>query len=250
MTPPRITTLAADPVHTRLGVRRSGLHGRLLDELGHALVAGEFAVAGSLTPNTLCERYGVSRSVAREALRVLEAKGMVSARQSVGTAARPRADWNLLDPDVIYWRLRGPDMGTQMRELLGLRAAIEPHAAGQAALCATDRQRRELAAYAELLSRAHRDQDTNAFAEADVRLHMTLLQAGGNPMITQLASAVVEALNARREFLWPDHLSDVAIAEHLALVASVTQGDADGAERHARALIAEATTTITQALNF
>ena len=53
----------------------------------------------------LCETYGVSRPVLREATRVLVAKGLVVSKPLVGSVVRPRADWHMLDPDVLHWTL-------------------------------------------------------------------------------------------------------------------------------------------------
>ncbi|MEO7221708.1 MAG: GntR family transcriptional regulator, partial [Devosia sp.] len=75
---------------------------RVVDDLGLAIVSGQRA-EGSLLPGDfeLLERFGVSRTVLREALKTLAAKGMVQARARVGTRVRPRSSWNLFDPDVL-----------------------------------------------------------------------------------------------------------------------------------------------------
>ena len=84
-----------------------GLHGRVIQDLGQAILSGEFA-PGSTLPGQeeCCARLGVSRTVLREALRVLAAKGLVDARPKAGTFVLPRENWNFLDPDILEWRLR------------------------------------------------------------------------------------------------------------------------------------------------
>lgn len=109
---------------------RWSLHARLVDTLGRRVVADPGL---TLSPDEIGAEFGVSRTVVRETLRVLEAKGLVSARPNVGTRVRPRTDWNLFDPQVIDWRLHGPQRADQMRELLELRAGVEPMAARLAA---------------------------------------------------------------------------------------------------------------------
>jgi DNA-binding FadR family transcriptional regulator len=85
-----------------------GLHGGILHELGRAIAGGQFA-EGMLLPteSELQERFGASRQTVREAIKVLAAKGMVRARKRAGTSVQPRANWNLLDPDVLHWHPRG-----------------------------------------------------------------------------------------------------------------------------------------------
>src|SRR5579859_5651448 len=109
--------------------RGRGLHGQLVQQLGQMIVAGELGADRPLVPEEIGHRFEVSRTVVRESLRVLEAKGLVSARPNVGTRIRPVHEWNLLDPDVIEWRALGPFRADQAREPSELRQAFEPLAA-------------------------------------------------------------------------------------------------------------------------
>src|ERR1700746_1337182 len=78
--------------------------------------------------------FGVSLTVMRESLKVLAAKGLVGARQKRGTYVRQRADWNLLDPDVLRWQFSAKSGASLLRSLDEVRAIIEPAAARLAAL--------------------------------------------------------------------------------------------------------------------
>ncbi len=80
-----------------------------------------------------CELLGVSRSVLREALRVLAAKGLVDARPKAGTFVKPREDWNFLDPEVLAWRLETSEAERVFDQLYELRQMVEPVAAALAA---------------------------------------------------------------------------------------------------------------------
>ncbi|MFE7514047.1 FadR/GntR family transcriptional regulator, partial [Streptomyces sp. NPDC057540] len=115
------------------GNRGRGLHGQLVQQLGQMIVSGDLGADRPLVPEEIGQRFEVSRTVVRESLRVLEAKGLVSARPNVGTRVRPVSDWNLLDPDIIEWRAFGPQRDDQRRELNELRWTIEPLAARLAA---------------------------------------------------------------------------------------------------------------------
>ncbi|HEX3004025.1 MAG TPA: GntR family transcriptional regulator, partial [Angustibacter sp.] len=77
----------------------------MLDQIGTAICGGELAAGSVLYIDDLAERYAVSRSVVREALRVLSSMGMVESRRRVGTHIRAASQWNVYDPQVIRWRL-------------------------------------------------------------------------------------------------------------------------------------------------
>jgi Transcriptional regulators len=97
-----------------------------------------------LRTDELAQRFEVSRSVMREAVRVLESMYLVESRRRVGVTVRPKAEWNVFDPQVIRWRLAGADRPHQLRSLTVLRSAVEPIAAGLSARHATAAQCAEL----------------------------------------------------------------------------------------------------------
>src|SRR3954469_2207722 len=129
-----------------------GLHGRVLETLGPAITAGDYPPGSVLRTDELAQRFDVSRSVMREAVRVLESMHLVESRRRVGVTVRPKAEWNVYDPQVIRWRLAGADRPHQLRSLTVLRSAIEPVAAGPAAKHATAGQCAELTACASAWS--------------------------------------------------------------------------------------------------
>lgn len=220
---------------------RRGLHGQVVETLGAMIARDEVDAATPLVPDEIGERLGVSRTVVREALRVLEAKGMVAARQYVGTLVQPTDHWNLLDPDVIAWRLRGPERRIQMRELLELRAAVEPHAARLAAERATP-------AHVELLEVAQRamalaadEQRVDDFTAADIDFHAALLEASGNRPLVLLNGAIKAALLARGALInTADDLIPEAITLHRQLATAVRRRQPKRAERVMRAILDEA----------
>src|SRR5258708_21024445 len=113
--------------------RRGDLHARVVDDLGEAIIAGRLTEGTVIDLSAVEQRLGVSRSVVREALRVLANLGLVEARHKVGTRVLPRSQWNLLHPQVITWRAGAADGDAQLRDLLQLRLAVEPLAARLAA---------------------------------------------------------------------------------------------------------------------
>ena len=90
------------------GERREPAHTLIARDLGIAIVTGQHA-PGSVIPGEIdiASQRGVSRSVVREALRMLSAKGLVESRPKSGTRVRDRALWNLLDPDLLAWMFEG-----------------------------------------------------------------------------------------------------------------------------------------------
>jgi DNA-binding transcriptional MocR family regulator len=95
-----VTTIATAP--TPLAAR--GLHTMVIDTLGLSIVAGDYKPGDRIMPDALGGSYGISRTVMREAVRVLQDKGLISARPNVGTLIRPVEEWHLLDADVLRWR--------------------------------------------------------------------------------------------------------------------------------------------------
>ena len=193
--------------------RGRGLHGQLVQQLGQMIVGGELGADRPLVPEEIGQRFDVSRTVVRESLRVLEAKGLVCARPNVGTRIRPVHEWNLLDPDVIEWRAVGPCRADQARELIELRRAFEPlaaHLVADRAAELPDSVRLRLVELAEVLARtadpagpaadpaqAHSPVpavDPGAYRRADAELHALLLRATGNSMLEHLAAVVYGAL--------------------------------------------------------
>ena len=77
----------------------------LVESLGQAIVTGEYAQVGFPTEAELSKQFGASRTVTREAVKMLTAKGLLSARPRHGTVVEPETEWNLLDPDVLRWML-------------------------------------------------------------------------------------------------------------------------------------------------
>jgi DNA-binding FadR family transcriptional regulator len=173
--------------------RGRGLHGQLVQRLGQLIVSGEMGADEPLVPEEIGHRFDVSRTVVRETLRVLEAKGLVSARPNVGTRIRPVTDWNLLDPDIIEWRSLGPSRGEQLRELNELRMAVEPLAAQLAAGRVDPERKARMRELIGVLSEAVHT-DPIAYAVADAELHGLILHASGNRLVEHLAEVVYGAL--------------------------------------------------------
>jgi DNA-binding FadR family transcriptional regulator len=212
-----------------------GLHGRVLDTLGPAITAGEYPAGSVLRTDELAQRFEVSRSVMREAVRVLESMHLVASRRRVGVTVLPECEWNVYDPQVIRWRLAGSERPRQLRSLTVLRSAVEPVAAGLAARHATPEQCAELTECALGMvanSRGHRLEE---YLFHDVAFHRVILTASGNEMFARLGGVVAEVLAGRTHhdvmFEDPD---PAAVTLHVRVAEAVRARDAEGAERLTR----------------
>ncbi|HEX5568038.1 MAG TPA: FadR/GntR family transcriptional regulator [Streptomyces sp.] len=220
------------------GNRGRGLHGQLVQQLGQMIVSGDLGADRPLVPEEIGQRFEVSRTVVRESLRVLEAKGLVSARPNVGTRVRPVSDWNLLDPDIIEWRAFGPQREDQRRELCELRWAIEPLAARLAADHGRDEIHQRLADMVEIMGHALAQGDALTFSRADAEFHALLLQAAGNRMLGHLSGIVTAALQVSgAPAVGCERPTEASVAHHRRIADAIASGEASAAENGVRQLL-------------
>jgi DNA-binding FadR family transcriptional regulator len=218
-----------------------GLHGQIVEAIGTAIADGTHSTGDQIIPEFLGANFQVSRTVIREVLKVLEAKGMVQARPRLGTRVRPSNEWNLLDPDVIRWRSIGAESARQLEELLGLRSAIEPLAARQACQERTPKSLATLRSALQAMSDATDAKDLAWFTNADVDFHRALLAASGNMIVEQLADLIEAALRLRFQLdLVPRQHAPGAIESHRAIVEAIEERDEREAELASRRVVDEA----------
>ncbi|MDG9712299.1 FadR/GntR family transcriptional regulator [Streptomyces sp. DH10] len=212
-----------------------GLHGHVLDTLGPEITAGEYPPGSVLRTDELAQRFDVSRSVMREAVRVLESMHLVESRRRVGVTVRPTSEWNVYDPQVIRWRLAGKDRARQLRSLTVLRSAIEPVAAGLAARHATSEQCAELTECALGMVANSRGHKLEEYLVHDMAFHRVILDASGNEMFARLGDVVAEVLAGRTHhdvmFEDPD---PAAVTLHVQVAEAVRARDAVRAEELTR----------------
>lgn len=223
----------------------SDLHERVLAQLGGAIVAGETPPGEVLRIEELELRYGVSRTVIREVVRVLESMRVVTSRRRVGVTVRPRDAWNVFDPRVIRWRLDGADRLAQLRSLSELRSGVEPVAAMLAATRARPDHCGELTEAVIGMSVSGKSGDLETYLRHDIAFHRTLLHASGNEMFANLSEVVAEVLAGRtHHHLMPERPEPDAIRLHVVVAEAVQSGQPVRAEEAMRAILAEAATAI------
>src|ERR1700678_1641095 len=168
------------------------LHGRVTRALALEVIKSERKAQLVAFPNEgeLCRQLGVSRSILREAIKVLQDKGMVEVRPRSGTRALPRTYWNQLDGDILAWQSSLAPDPHFLRDLCEVRLAIEPVAAGFAALRATEQ---EVAAIRECLGRRLQivaENDIAAAVEANLQYPRAVIAASHNPLFLQLNTTI------------------------------------------------------------
>jgi DNA-binding FadR family transcriptional regulator len=212
-------------------------HGHTLDLLGQAILSGQYPVGASLPPEPLlCEQFGVSRTVVREAIKSLVAKGLISTGPKVGTRVLNDDQWNWFDPDVITWQAQAGLTPEFLRDLQELRRVVEPAAVRLAAEKATDEDIAEIeAAYAGMKRAVEQGGD---YVVHDLRFHQGLLHASHNRMLIQMGKALSALL--RTSFEISTRIQDgprSSLPLHRAVLDAVIKHTPDKAERAIMVLI-------------
>jgi DNA-binding FadR family transcriptional regulator len=228
----------------------SRTHGSVLDSLGRRIASGELAAGTVITLADIEAETGTSRTVAREAVRVLESLGLVRSRRRVGITVQPRSAWHVLGAETIRWTLDGPLRRAHLVELMELRAALEPVAARLAAERAGAGQRAELVRLATELDRLGRAGlgDSPEYLQVDIDFHTLLLASSGNALYAELAGPVREILVGRtHRGLTPADPAPGTLDAHLAAARAIARGDGADAERNVREHITIVTEELTEA---
>ncbi len=177
------------------------LHERIANTLGLRIVGGVDAPGSALpTEVDLCATLAVSRSALREAFKLLAAKRLIVSRQKVGTLVRPRAEWNMLDPEVLGWHLQAAPTDAFVTGLFEVRRIVEPAAAASAA---ERRSADDLAAMQTALAAMTRHQHAPAeLSAADLQFHQAILNATGNYFLASFGAVIENALVASFRLSW------------------------------------------------
>jgi DNA-binding FadR family transcriptional regulator len=218
------TASLLSPVRRELGMSS---HDHVAAELGVEILTGVHRAGLNLPPESdLIERFQVSRTVVREVMKTLAAKGLVISKTRVGTKVRDPSNWNFFDMDVLAWRVKNGLDEEFRQSLTEIRRAVEPAAA---ALAAQRRTAKDVATLRKCLSAMDRKDHTRlSFAEADLDFHLAIGAASGNPLMRSVASVIEAALIASFSQSSPvDSLNDLAntVNSHVAIVNAIEKRD-------------------------
>jgi DNA-binding FadR family transcriptional regulator len=206
-----------------------GVHGQTVEVLAHRILNGQLAEGATLDITALQSEFDVSLTVLREALRVLAAKGMVDARPKRGTFVRPRADWSLLDGDVLRWQFARQDRPSLFEDLHELRSIVEPGAASLAAGRATDDDLTALDHALDAMAAA--GDDAGAAVAADLSFHRALLAATHNELVLRMEVLIETGLAERDRMVHGNAGTTDPVPSHRAVVEAIRQRDPAQAAR-------------------
>jgi DNA-binding FadR family transcriptional regulator len=212
---------------------------RVVNDLGLGIVTGQLA-EGSLLPGDqeLLTKYRVSRTVLREALKTLSAKGLVQARARVGTRVQPRGAWNLFDPEVLMWHAEAGFRPEFLAHLAEIRMALEPEAAALAARRSTPASVEKISSWAERMAKPHIALDE--FVKADLGFHLAVADAAANPFFTSISTLIEVALVAMLTISSPAEDPQrlaVSVAQHKRVAKAIANRDPDEARLAMRIVI-------------
>jgi DNA-binding FadR family transcriptional regulator len=215
---------------------RRGLHGALVHDIGLQIVSGELEPGRPLPEEQLSRTFEVSRTVLREVMKVLAAKGLVESRPKTGTRVCARERWNLLDPDVIAWRIKAQPDRAFMMEIFGIRRLIETAAARFAAGRIGDEELAVLQHWYDEMARS--TSDVEAYVAADLQFHQTIYAACGSELLAYMGEMLRGAF--RTIFTLTTQLPGASVAAlplHRDVLDAIVARDPDAAEQAALVLI-------------
>jgi len=164
-------------------------HAVMVQQLGLKIVSGEYPENQKLpSSEELCEEFQVSRPVSREAIRVLNSKGLTYSRPKVGTVVRPRDEWHLLDPDVLFWLIQSTPEHDFFQTLSTVRRVLEPELAYIAASTATEE---DIAQIKKAYKGMEKATNIEEFIEPDVAFHLAIAKATHNDLLAYMSKMLV-----------------------------------------------------------
>ena len=216
-----------------------GLASQVCREIGRRIVAGLFPEGQFIDDeNKLCERFNVSKSVVREAVKILVSKGLLEVRRGNGTRVRQRSSWNLLDDDVLAWHQGAEPKPDFLRKLIDVRLMVEPNAAFWAAGAATNEQINEI-------GKSHNDmEDAESIQEyvvADAKFHRAVLRGANNELLTAMEGVIFSALLSSIKITNNDPIDnrERSLPLHFEILKAIKIRDRESAEFAMRAHMAD-----------
>lgn len=220
---------------------KSTLHQQIVNTLGERIIVGEYQ-EGELLPTEvdIAEQFGASRTATREALKILNSKGLITSRARVGTVVQSRDCWNLLDPKVLQWSLEySPDRDQVIADFYELRMGFEPEACALAAARHDSEVEQELRRAIRTMANYS---DQNDQVESDVQFHLTILHATHNPFYITLGNLISVGLRAifKEGIAAIDNEDDILwIEKHKAVYLEIEAGNAEMARQKMQQLLLE-----------
>ncbi len=213
----------------------------VVHDLVAAVVTGEVSAGEVLPPEgILSQNFGVSRTVIRESVKRVEEKGLLTVAQGRGTSVNPPSAWNVLDPVVLSALVDNDDSLGVLDDIAVVRGSLEASMAAAASERRTAQRTAELQHAFEHM--AETIDDFEAYAQADVDFHFTVMEQSGNRLAANITRILFTRARESSRFnrLPSDEALRLTLVEHRAILDAIERGDAEGASRAMREHIAEA----------
>ncbi|MGP5295926.1 FadR/GntR family transcriptional regulator [Psychrobacter faecalis] len=199
-------------------------HALMVQQLGLKIVSGEFPENEKLPSSAeLCEDFQVSRPVSREAIRVLNSKGLTYSRPKVGTVVRPKDEWHLLDPDVLFWLIQSTPENDFFKTLSTVRRVLEPEMAYIAASTANDDDILQIKKAYDGMEKATSAEE---FMQPDIDFHLAIAKATHNDLLAYMSRMLVLPLQQSIQLtsLRPN-LQTHSLPRHKAILTAIENKD-------------------------
>src|ERR671914_736914 len=214
----------------------SRLHREAMRVLIGEIASGALAEGDRLPrEQDLAEQFRVSRGVARECVRSLEERGLITVKHGRGAAVAPSSQWDVFDPDVLAALLAGARGREVLLEYIECRRILEVEAAGLAAERADEAGMQALtSAYDEMTSAAERARVNPAaeplYREADVAFHRAIVEAARNRALARMTVPIHRALSTTfAPLARPEHRFERGLPEHERILRAIQAGDPEEA---------------------
>lgn len=211
------------------GSGRGPIQSRVIEDLGRKIVYGTVLSGTVLRLEDLVAEYGVSRSAVRDAITVLQSMGLVEAKRRVGITVTDVDTWAEFTPEMVHWRLEGPQAAHFVAEIALLRATVEPLAAGRTAAFHPEvgTQLRDLAQEVRV---AGNQNNTSRLVNADLAFHRLTLRNCENTFVAELEPTLLQVITIRGECPDPQEpLAAATIALYRVVAEAVCEGDEQAA---------------------
>lgn len=231
--------------------RPDRLHTRTTESLARQVIQAERQSQRLTFPNEsdLCRQLGVSRTVLRESMKVLADKGMVEIKPRTGTRAKPRSEWRLLDPDILTWQAEVYPDATLLRDLCEVRLALEPTAAGFAAVRAAPDEIARIEDTLRLREAKSPPLNQAEIVDLDLNFHVAVVEASHNPLLKELSGIIRQpfriALSVTSQFT---SSVELGLEGHHALLKALRKHDPMAARRAAEHVVGLAMLAVEKAI--
>ena len=224
------------PLHAQQLAAQKNISWVLAEKLAQQILKGEYA-PGSILPGEmeLGEKFGVSRTAVREAVKTLTAKGMVLPRPRIGTRVMPRGNWNFLDKELLSWWMHEDNFQDVVQHFLIMRSSLEPQACLLAATLGSAEQKAYLNTLMEEMVLLKKNFNRERWVEVDMAWHEHIYAMSDNPFLISFSTLFHSIYHTYFTSITQNEV--VKLDLHQAIVDAIQESDGDSAFRACQLLL-------------